>query len=79
VTTGRKGRVDERKKGWTRKPENPKKRKRASVRSFLRSVNLSGTTPILPKLFTYWPRYPSSKAENSERTKKKERERKRRE
>jgi hypothetical protein len=35
VETGRKGTVDERKKGWTRKPENPNKRKKASVRSFL--------------------------------------------
>jgi hypothetical protein len=52
VATGRKWRVDERKKGWTRKPENPKKRKRASVRSFLRSVHLSRIKPHLPNLFT---------------------------
>ena len=76
VATGRKGRVDERKKGWTRKPENPKKRKRSSVKSYLRSMHLSGIKPHLPNLTysLYWPRYPSSKAGNSERSKKRERE-----
>jgi hypothetical protein len=51
VATGRKGRVDKKKKGWTRKPENPKKRRGANVRSFLRSVHLSGIKPHLPNLF----------------------------
>jgi hypothetical protein len=39
VATEGKGKVEEREKGWTRKPETPQKRKRASVRSFLRSVH----------------------------------------
>jgi len=47
MATGRKGTVDERKKGWTRKPETPKKRKKASVRPFLRSVHLREEYPIL--------------------------------
>jgi hypothetical protein len=46
VATERKGRVDERKKRRTRQPENPKKRKRASVRSFLLYV----IKPQLPVL-----------------------------
>jgi len=71
VATEKKGKVEEREKGWTRKPENPQKRKRASVRSFLRSVHLSGIKPHLPVIqrvtySLYWPRYPRSKAENSE-------------
>jgi len=52
LTTVRKGRVDERKKDWTRKPETPKKRERANVRSFLSSVHLSGIKTHLPTLFT---------------------------
>jgi len=52
LATGRKGRVDDRKKDWTRKPENPKKRKTTSVRSFPRSVHLSGIKPHLPNLFS---------------------------
>jgi hypothetical protein len=77
VATGRKRRVDEKKKDWTRKPENPKKRKRASLRSFPSSMHLSGIKPHLPNLTysLYWPRYPSSKAENSDRSKKRGRER----
>jgi hypothetical protein len=71
------------KKSWTRKAENPNKRKRASVRLFLRSVHLSRIESQLPviqrvTLSLYWPRYPSSKAENSERNEKRERETKRR-
>jgi len=50
VATGRKERVDEWKKGWTRKPENPKERKRASAKSFFRSVTRLESSPYLPNL-----------------------------
>jgi len=72
--TARKGRVDERKKDWTRKPKNPKKRNSASVRSFLRSVHLARTRPHLPKLLTILAEISQFKGRNSERSKKREKE-----